>query len=252
MTETAVPTAPDTTTDAPRPVVVPERAALEGLEEKWGAYWQAEGTYSFDRTKSRSEIYAIDTPPPTVSGTLHFGSVCSYTQCDLIARYQRMRGREVFYPMGWDDNGLPTERRVQNYFGVRCDPRLPYDPDFSPPEKPDPKRQVSISRQNFVELCERLTAEDEVSFEALFRQLGLSVDWNYLYRTISADASSARSQQGSCETSPATRPTRPRPPPSGTSTFGAAVAPRPSSRRASTTATTTRWRFHGANGRTRC
>ena len=69
-----------------------------------------------------------------------------------------MRGKEVFYPMGWDDNGLPTERRVQNYYGVRCDPSLPYDPDFTPPEKPDPKRQVPISRPNFVELCERLVA----------------------------------------------------------------------------------------------
>ena len=125
------------------------------------------GTYAFDRTKSRSEVYSIDTPPPTVSGTLHFGSVCSYTQCDLIARYQRMRGKEVFYPIGWDDNGLPTERRVQNFFGVRCDPSVPYDPDFTPPEKPDPKRQVPIGRRNFVELCERLVAEDEVAFEAL-------------------------------------------------------------------------------------
>lgn len=195
MTDTQELRATDTTTAAPRPVVVPERPALEGLEEKWSALWEEHGTYRFDRTKSREEIYSIDTPPPTVSGTLHFGSVCSYTQCDLIARYQRMRGREVFYPMGWDDNGLPTERRVQNYFGVRCDTRLPYDADYTPPEKPDPKRQVSISRQNFVELCQQLTAEDEVAFEALFRQLGLSVDWSYLYRTISADAR-ATSQQG--------------------------------------------------------
>jgi valyl-tRNA synthetase len=195
MTDTRVPSAPDTTTDAARSVVVPERPALEGLEEKWGARWQREGTYSFDRSKSRAEVYAIDTPPPTVSGTLHFGSVCSYTQCDLIARYQRMRGREVFYPMGWDDNGLPTERRVQNFYGVRCDPRLPYDADFRPPEHPDPKRQLPVARQNFVELCQQLTEEDEVAFEALFRQLGLSVDWDYLYRTISADAR-ATSQQG--------------------------------------------------------
>ena len=183
------------TTAATPAAVVPERPALEGLEEKWSALWEERGTYRFDRSKARDEIYAIDTPPPTVSGTLHFGSVCSYTQCDLIARYQRMRGREVFYPMGWDDNGLPTERRVQNYFGVRCDPRLPYDPDFRPPEKPDAKRQLPISRRNFVELCQQLTADDEVAFEALFRQLGLSVDWSYLYRTISADAR-ATSQQG--------------------------------------------------------
>jgi len=165
-------------------VVVPDKPALEGLEEKWAKQWEADQTYAFDRTKDRADVYSIDTPPPTVSGTLHFGSVCSYSQKDVVARYQRMRGKEVFYPIGWDDNGLPTERRVQNFFGVRCDPSVPYDPDFTPPEKPDPKRQVPIGRQNFIELCERLTAEDEVAFEALFRHVGLSVDWSYLYRTI--------------------------------------------------------------------
>ena len=133
MTSTLAPQPSGTPTAAPRPVVVPERPALEGLEAKWGAIWDERGTYRFDRSKNRDEVYAIDTPPPTVSGTLHFGSVCSYTQTDLVARYQRMRGREVFYPIGWDDNGLPTERRVQNHYGVRCDPRLPYDPAFSPP-----------------------------------------------------------------------------------------------------------------------
>ncbi|HEY3530777.1 MAG TPA: valine--tRNA ligase [Nocardioides sp.] len=182
-------TQPNVSTTTPRrsAVVVPDKPALEGLEDKWSKQWEADQTYAFDRTKSRAEIYAIDTPPPTASGTLHFGSVCSYTQKDLIARYQRMRGKEVFYPIGWDDNGLPTERRVQNFFGVRCDPSVPYDADFTPPDKPDPKRQVPIGRQNFIELCERLTAEDEVAFEALFRQVGLSVDWNYLYRTIGED-----------------------------------------------------------------
>jgi valyl-tRNA synthetase len=168
-------------------VVVPDKPALEGLEDKWSKQWEVDQTYAFDRTKERADVYSIDTPPPTASGTLHFGSVCSYTQKDLIARYQRMRGKEVFYPIGWDDNGLPTERRVQNFFGVRCDPSVPYDADFIPPEKPDHKRQVPIGRQNFIELCERLTAEDEVAFEALFRQLGLSVDWSYLYRTIGED-----------------------------------------------------------------
>jgi valyl-tRNA synthetase len=183
-----------TTPPQPPAVVVPDKPALEGLEDKWSQRWEADQTYAFDRTRSRAEVYAIDTPPPTASGTLHFGSVCSYTQCDLIARYQRMRGKEVFYPMGWDDNGLPTERRVQNFFGVRCDPSVPYDPDFTPPEKPDAKRQVPIGRQNFIELCERLTAEDEVAFEQLFRQVGLSVDWNHLYRTI-ADDTRATSQR---------------------------------------------------------
>ncbi|HET6561735.1 MAG TPA: valine--tRNA ligase [Marmoricola sp.] len=173
------------TTPTPRPgVAVPEKPALEGLEEKWSRVWQAERTYAFDRTRSRGEIYSIDTPPPTVSGSLHVGHVFSYTHPDLIARFQRMRGKEVFYPMGWDDNGLPTERRVQNYFGVRCDPSLPHDPDFVPPAKPDPKRQVPVDRPTFVGLCEQLVQEDEKVFEALWRTLGLSVDWEQTYTTI--------------------------------------------------------------------
>ncbi len=175
---------PTTTTDAPRAVVVPEKAALEGLEAKWSARWKDEDTYAFDRTQPRENVYAIDTPPPTVSGSLHVGHVFSYTHTDLVARFHRMRGKAVFYPMGWDDNGLPTERRVQNYFGVRCDPSLPYDADFTPPEKPDPKRQVPISRPNFVELCERLVEQDEAVFEDLWRTLGLSVDWTRTYTTI--------------------------------------------------------------------
>src|SRR6187399_2642655 len=138
---------------------VPEKPALEGLEGKWAERWDSDSTYRFDRTRPREEVYAIDTPPPTVSGSLHVGHVFSFTHTDLIARYQRMRGKAVFYPMGWDDNGLPTERRVQNYFGVRCDPSLPFDPDFTPPENPDPKKQIAISRRNFIELCEQLVAE---------------------------------------------------------------------------------------------
>ncbi len=112
----------------------------------------------------------------------------SYTHTDLIARYQRMTGKHVFYPIGWDDNGLPTERRVQNYYGVRCDPSVAYDPDFTPPAKPDPKRQVPISRRNFVELCHELTHVDEKAFEDLWRRVGLSVDWSSLYTTISDDS----------------------------------------------------------------
>jgi len=164
-------------------MAVPENPSLDGLEEKWSARWDADGTYRFDRSKSRGEVYSIDTPPPTVSGELHVGHVFSYTHTDTIARYQRMRGRDVFYPMGWDDNGLPTERRVQNFFGVRCDPSLAYDPDFEPPEKP-PKQAIAISRRNFVELCGRLVDDDEQKFEVLWRHLGLSVDWSLTYTTI--------------------------------------------------------------------
>ncbi|MFC0622587.1 valine--tRNA ligase [Kribbella deserti] len=167
---------------------VPDKPTLEGLEEKWAAVWKERQTYAFDRTAERADVYSIDTPPPTVSGSLHVGHIFSYTHTDLVARFQRMRGKKVFYPIGWDDNGLPTERRVQNYYGVRCDPTLPYDPDFTPPAKPDAKKQVSISRQNFVELCGELTHIDEQAFEAMWRQVGLSVDWSYLYTTISDDS----------------------------------------------------------------
>jgi valyl-tRNA synthetase len=166
---------------------VPEKPALEGLEAALSARWEREGTYRFDRTKPRDQVYSIDTPPPTVSGSLHVGHVFSYTHTDIVARFQRMRGKEVFYPMGWDDNGLPTERRVQNYFGVRCDPSLPYDPSFVPPEKPE-KQPISVSRPNFIELCVKLTVEDEKVFEDLWRYLGLSVDWSMTYATIAPPA----------------------------------------------------------------
>ncbi|WP_092658361.1 valine--tRNA ligase [Actinopolymorpha singaporensis] len=170
---------------------IPDKPTLDGLHQTWARRWREQGTYRFDRTAERSAIYAIDTPPPTVSGSLHVGHVFSYTHTDLIARFQRMRGKEVFYPMGWDDNGLPTERRVQNYFGVRCDPSLPYDPDFTPPAKPDPKRQVPVSRPNFVDLCEQLVEQDEEAFAKLWRNLGLSVDWEQSYTTIGPVARTA-------------------------------------------------------------
>ena len=162
---------------------VPEKPSLDGLEEKWGNSWVSNNTYAFDKNCDKNSVYAIDTPPPTVSGSLHVGHVFSYTHTDLIARYQRMIGKNVFYPIGWDDNGLPTERRVQNYFGVRCDPSLAYVPNFEPPKEPSDK-QIPISRKNFVELCEQLTLEDEKVFESLFQTLGLSIDWNYTYQTI--------------------------------------------------------------------
>jgi valyl-tRNA synthetase len=163
---------------------VPERPSLDGLEEKWSAAWEREGTYAFDRSAPRERVYSIDTPPPTVSGSLHVGHVFSYTHTDAIARYRRMRGDAVFYPMGWDDNGLPTERRVQNHYGVRCDPSVAYDADFAPPEQPSEKEPVSVSRPNFIELCLELTEEDERAFEQLWRTLGLSVDWSMTYTTI--------------------------------------------------------------------
>jgi valyl-tRNA synthetase len=177
-----------------RAATTPDKVGVEGLEQKWGPSWDSSKTYSFDVSAPKSQIFSIDTPPPTVSGSLHVGHVFSYTHTDLIARYQRMLGKEVYYPMGWDDNGLPTERRVQNFYGVRCDPSLAYVNDFKPPfEGGDGKSskaadQVPISRRNFIELCEKLTLEDEKQFEALWRQLGLSIDWSQTYQTISPDA----------------------------------------------------------------
>ncbi len=105
-----------------------------------------------------------------------------------------MRGKEVFYPIGWDDNGLPTERRVQNYFHVRCDPSLPYDPDFVPPGRHEGE-PVSASRRNFVALCQRLTDLDEQAFEQVWRRIGLSVDWSTTYQTID-EKSRATAQRG--------------------------------------------------------
>ena len=177
--------------DAFSPAQIPDRATVDGLEAKWVPAWDQLGTYSFDASADREEVYSIDTPPPTASGSLHVGHVFSYTHTDVIARYKRMCGYQVFYPMGWDDNGLPTERRVQNYYGVRCDPTLQYQPDFVPPQQGGDNKsskasdQLPISRPNFVELCEQLTEEDEVAFENLWRNLGLSVDWSQTYRTIS-------------------------------------------------------------------
>jgi valyl-tRNA synthetase len=170
---------------------VPDKPSLDGLEQRWDETWQQQGTYTFDASAARADVFSIDTPPPTVSGSLHVGHVFSYTHTDTVARYQRMRGKAVFYPMGWDDNGLPTERRVQNYYDVLCDPSLPFDPGFEAPtpveqrtkaERKAPK--VHISRRNFIDLCNDLTAEDEKAFEHLFRTLGLSVDWNRTYATI--------------------------------------------------------------------
>ncbi len=154
---------------------------MDGLESTWDAVWQRDGIYLFDRSRPRDQVYSIDTPPPTVSGQLHIGTVFGYVQVDAIARFQRMCGREVFYPIGWDDNGLPTERRVQNLYGVRCDPTTPYEPgavyEHAAGRRP-------ISRRNFLELCERQTDIDEKAFESVFRAVGLSVDWSLGYTTI--------------------------------------------------------------------
>ena len=212
------------------PTGIPDKPGLEGLEALWADRWEAAGTYAFDRSAPRQRVFAIDTPPPTVSGSLHIGHIFSYTHTDAVARFWRMRGKAVFYPMGWDDNGLPTERRVQNYFGVRCDPSLPFDPDFVPPDKP-PKHPVAVSRPNFVAFCNRLTTEDEKVFEHLWRTLGLSVDWSHTYATVATGPSGSRN--GASSTWPnGARWSNARLPPCGTS-ISAPPCRRPSWRTAS-------------------
>jgi valyl-tRNA synthetase len=181
----------------PSSLNVPEKPSVDGIEERWIAVWEKESTYRFERQTTRADVYSIDTPPPTVSGLLHIGHVFSFTQADLMARYWRMRGKNVFYPMGWDDNGLPTERRVENYFGVRCDPSLAYDASFTPPQRA-PEKKLSISRKNFVELCHFLTKIDEEVFKTIWRYLGLSIDWTLEYSTISS-STQAISQRGFLE-----------------------------------------------------
>jgi len=178
-------------------VNMPEKPSLDGLEDKWMQVWAEQGTYRFDRAAAlsvpRDRVFSIDTPPPTASGSLHVGHVFSYTHTDCLARYKRMAGFEVFYPIGWDDNGLPTERRVQNYYGVRGDATQPYVEGFVPPQQGDTSAkgkssklsdQQPISRRNFIELCDVLTVQDEKTFESLFRRLGFSLDWDISYRTI--------------------------------------------------------------------
>ncbi|AXH95898.1 valine--tRNA ligase [Ornithinimicrobium avium] len=190
--------------DPSRPATLPERPSVDGLEEKWAQVWKDRDVYRFDRDAAlaaeRSQIFAVDTPPPTASGSLHLGHVFGYTQADCLARYHRMTGKHVFYPIGWDDNGLPTERRVQNYYGVRGDATLPFDPGFAPPQQGGEGRstraadQQPVGRANFIELCEELTVLDEKTFEDTFRRLGLALDWNVQYRTID-DRSRAVAQQ---------------------------------------------------------
>jgi len=169
------------------PSKLPKHFDAPEAEQRWDRFWDERGTFAWDPSRPRDESFVIDTPPPTVSGSLHIGHVFSYTHTDVLARYKRMTGLNVFYPMGWDDNGLPTERRVQNYFHVRCDPNAPFEevleiePASAKQRKSHPRL---VSRPNFIDLCERVTVEDEKAFEGLFRRLGLSIDWRQQYATI--------------------------------------------------------------------
>ena len=162
---------------------LPKKYKHFDIEKKWQQQWQEIGIYKWDPSVPRQDTYVVDTPPPTVSGSLHVGHAYSYAQTDVMVRYHRMKGKNIFYPMGWDDNGLPTERRAQNVFNIRCDVNLPYDPDWKP-KRGKSKDVEMVSRLNFIEACEIITAEDEVAFENTWRKLGLSVDWSLIYTTI--------------------------------------------------------------------
>lgn len=136
-------------------------------EKKWQKAWEEAKVYAWDENETRENTYVIDTPPPTVSGLLHMGHVFSYTQADFVARYQRMAGKTVFYPMGFDDNGLPTERLVEKVKKVRA---------------------TDMSREKFIELCEGVAEEARHEFRSLFESIALSVDWKQEYHTISEDS----------------------------------------------------------------
>ncbi len=137
------------------------------IEKKWQKHWLAAKTYAWNSSTARADSYVIDTPPPTVSGTLHMGHVYSYTQADFIARFQRMTGKNVFYPMGFDDNGLPTERLV---------------------EKTKKIRATDMSREAFIAECLGVSEEARQEFRELFQSIALSVDWDQEYHTISNDS----------------------------------------------------------------
>lgn len=139
--------------------------ALE-IEKKWQDYWQENGIYKFDKT-SNAPIYSVDTPPPTVNGKIHIGHIFSYSQAEIMARYKRLKGYNVFYPFGFDDNGLPTERLVEKTYGLKA---------------------YQTTREHFTELCLGETEKLEKQFKELFISAGFSCDWDYEYSTISPRA----------------------------------------------------------------
>ncbi len=162
---------------------------FEEIEQRCIKFWADNAVYKYNPNTPRGDTYMIDTPPPTVSGSLHIGHIFSYVQTDVVARFQRMSGKNIFFPIGWDDNGLPTERRVQNYYNIACNPSVPYNPNFKPVHNPgDMSDRIEVSRKNFIEACEILTKEDEKIFEEIFKKIGNSYDWDLQYSTIGKDS----------------------------------------------------------------
>ena len=171
------------------PKSLPRRFDVREREAYWRGVWESSGVTQPLADSPRDRNFVIDSPPPTASGSLHPGHVFSYTHQDLIARYRRMSGWNVIYPMGWDDNGLPTERRVQNYFNVQTDPRGEYIEclDVAARRKElglSDDEPLVVSRANFIELCHIVTQEDEIAYKDLFTRLGFSIDWSEEYATI--------------------------------------------------------------------
>jgi valyl-tRNA synthetase len=138
------------------------------MEKKIQKYWEENGIYKWDQNETRENNFVIDTPPPTVSGTLHIGHIFSYCHIDFIARFQRMVGKNVFYPIGFDDNGLPTERLVEKQRGVKA---------------------KHLPREEFIKICQEVVATEEDKFRELFKKMGYSFDWSLEYQTISAQTS---------------------------------------------------------------
>jgi len=137
------------------------------MEKKWRAAWDESKVYAWNPNIARADSFVIDTPPPTVSGYLHMGHVYSFTQTDLLARYQRLKGKNVYYPVGYDDNGLPTEQLVEKKRDVRA---------------------VNMQREEFIKICEEVVVEEEKSFRDLFSRLGQSYDWSLEYTSASANS----------------------------------------------------------------
>jgi len=150
---------------------LPDRYDAKTREKFWQKHWQESKIYKWKNDLPKAQTFVIDTPPPTVSGLLHMGHVFSYTQADFVARFQRMSGKDVFYPMGFDDNGLPTERLVEKVIGTKAG-----------------IYEAKEGHGSFVKKCREVVDEAEKEFEALFNEVALSVDWEQKYQTISPES----------------------------------------------------------------
>jgi len=150
---------------------LPDRYNTQETEKKQQKFWAENQIYKWQNDFPKDQTFVIDTPPPTVSGLLHMGHIFSYTQADFVARYKRMKGLDVFYPMGFDDNGLPTERLVEKTIGKKAG-----------------KEAWQMPREEFVKECQKVVDVAEVEFENLFNTIALSVDWDQKYQTISKES----------------------------------------------------------------